>query len=149
MQGWKPRRIYADFVVALRDDEAEADDGFHQVFVVETKGVHLQRAEDTEYKRSVFDICCEQPAGPIGRSSRPRCGAKVMRFEVVYEDEWHARLNGMLSRGERMKRLATEHLGMALVCEPRRTPAVPDLGPVLHTARPAASSWAQGTRPAQ
>ena len=59
VQGWKPRRIYADFVVALSDDEAGANDGFHQVFVVETKGVHLKGTEDTEYKRSVFDICSE------------------------------------------------------------------------------------------
>ena len=59
VQGWKPRRIYADFIVTLRDDQAEADDGFRRVFVVETKGVHLKESEDTEYKRSVFDICGE------------------------------------------------------------------------------------------
>jgi len=29
------------------------------VFVVEIKGVHLKASEDTEYKRSVFDICGE------------------------------------------------------------------------------------------
>ena len=57
VQGWKPRRVYADFIVTLRGDEPGADDDFHQVFVVETKGVHLKGAEDTEYKRSVFDIC--------------------------------------------------------------------------------------------
>ena len=59
MQGWKPRRIYADFIVTLRGDDAGEDDGFHEVFVVETKGVHLKASEDTEYKRSVFDICSE------------------------------------------------------------------------------------------
>ena len=68
VQGWKPRRIYADFIVTLRGDEPGADDGFHQVFVVETKGVHLRASEDTEYKRSVVDIwqrACSQ--GRLGR----------------------------------------------------------------------------------
>ena len=99
VQGWKPRRIYADFVVALRDDEAGADDGFHQVFVVETKGVHLKEAEDTEYKRSVFDICSEHARKADWAEFAPAMRSKVMRFEVVDEDEWQARLNGMLFRG--------------------------------------------------
>ena len=96
VQGWKPRRIYADFVVALRDDEAGADDGFDQVFVVETKGVHLKGAEDTEYKRSVFDICSEHARRADWAEFAPAMRSKAMRFEVVDEDEWQARLNGML-----------------------------------------------------
>ena len=99
VQGWKPRRIYADFVVALRDDEAGAHDGFDQVFVVETKGVHLKEAEDTEYKRSVFDICSEHARKADWAEFAPTMRSKVMRFEVVDEDEWQARLNGMLFRG--------------------------------------------------
>ena len=99
VQGWKPRRVYADFVVALRDDEAGADDGFHQVFVVETKGVHLKGSEDTEYKRSVFDICSEHARRADWAEFAPAMRSKAMRFEVVDEDEWQARLNGMLFRG--------------------------------------------------
>ena len=96
VQGWKPRRIYADFIVTLRDEEPEADDGFHRVFVVETKGVHLKAAEDTEYKRSVFDICGEHARKTDWAEFVPAMRSKVMRFEVVDEDEWQARLNGML-----------------------------------------------------
>ena len=59
VQGWKPRRIYADFIVTLRDDQPGGGDGFRRVFVVGTKGVHLKESEDTEYNRSVFDICGE------------------------------------------------------------------------------------------
>jgi len=98
VQGWKPRRIYADFIVTLRDEEPEADDGFHRVFVVETKGVHLKAAEDTEYKRSVFDICGEHARKTDWAEFVPAMRSKVMRFEVVDEDEWQARLNGMLFR---------------------------------------------------
>ena len=96
VQGWKPRRIYADFIVTLRSDEQGADDDFHQVFVVETKGVHLKEAADTEYKRSVFDICGEHARKTDWAKFVPAMPSKVMRFEVVDEDEWQARLNGML-----------------------------------------------------
>ena len=99
VQGWKPRRIYADFIVTLRRDESAADDGFHQVFVVETKGVHLKASEDTEYKRSVFDICSEHARKADWATFVPAMRSKVMRFEVVDEDEWQARLNGMLFGG--------------------------------------------------
>ena len=99
VQGWKPRRIYADFIVTLQSDEPGADDGFHQVFVVETKGVHLKASEDTEYKRSVFDICSEHARKADWAEFAPAMRSKVLRFEVVDEDEWQARLNEMLFRG--------------------------------------------------
>jgi type III restriction enzyme len=94
VQGWKPRRIYADFIVTLR--EKETDDSFHQAFVVETKGVHLKASEDTEYKRSVFDICSEHARKADWAEFVPAMRDKVMRFEVVDEEEWQERLNGML-----------------------------------------------------
>ena len=96
MQGWKPRRTYADFIVMLRGDEPGADDSFHQVFVMETKGIHLKTTEDTEYKRSVFDICSEHSRKADCAKSVPAMRNKMMRFEIVDEDEWQARLNGML-----------------------------------------------------
>ena len=98
VQGWKPRRIYADFIVTLRDDQPGGDDGFRRVFVVETKGVHLKESEDTEYKRSVFDICGEHARKTDWAELAPAMRSKVVRFEVVDEDEWQARLNGMLFR---------------------------------------------------
>ena len=96
VQGWKPRRVYADFIVTLRGDEPGADDDFHQVFVVETKGVHLKGSEDTEYKRSVFDICSKHARKANWAEFVPAMRTKVVRFEVVDEDEWQTRLNGML-----------------------------------------------------
>ncbi len=39
VQGWKRGRIYADFIFTLRTDEPNVGDHFHQVFVMETKGV--------------------------------------------------------------------------------------------------------------
>ena len=96
VQGWKPRKIYADFIVTLRGDEPEAHDDFHQVFVVETKGVQLKGSEDTEYKRSVFDICGDHARKTNWAEFVPAMQTKVVRFEVVNEDEWKTRLNEML-----------------------------------------------------
>ena len=103
VQGWKPRRVYADFVFALkaetREGEAERSDdkSFGDVFVLETKGLHLKQSEDTDYKRSVFDMCSELAKQKEWAEFAPTMRDKVVRFEVVDEDEWQQRLNAMLA----------------------------------------------------
>ena len=96
VQGWKRGRIYADFVVTLRADEPNVEDEFHQVFVVETKGIHLKQYSDTEYKRSVFNLCSKHAARKDWAEFVPAMRNTVMRFEIVDEDEWQNRLNAML-----------------------------------------------------
>jgi len=106
VQGWKPQRVYADFVFALKaegqegqDDEAERSDDkdFGDVFVLETKGLHLKQSEDTNYKRSVFSTCSEMAKQREWAEFAPAMRDKVVRFEVVDEDEWQQRLNAMLA----------------------------------------------------
>ena len=97
VQGWKRGRIYADFVVTLRADEPNVEDEYHQVFVVETKGIHLKQSSDTEYKRSVFEICSRHAAKKDWTEFVPAMRDKVMRFEIVDADEWQNRLNAMLA----------------------------------------------------
>ena len=97
VQGWKPQRIYADFILTLQPDEPNQDDEFHQVFVVETKGVHLKEASDTNYKRSVFDICSQHARKADWAEFVPAMQGKVVRYEVVDEEEWEQRLNGMFA----------------------------------------------------
>ena len=97
VQGWKPRRIYADFILTLRPDDPDADDGYHQVFVMETKGLHLKRFEDTDYKRSVFDICTTHAKKTDWAKFVPAMQRKAVRFEIVDEDEWERKLNEMLA----------------------------------------------------
>ena len=97
VQGWKPGRIYADFIVTLRPDEPGAGDAFHQVFVIETKGIHLQQAPDTAYKRSVFDMCSEHARMVDWAKFVPAMNGIGMHFEIVDEDEWQQRLNAMLA----------------------------------------------------
>ena len=96
VQGWRPGRIYADFVFTLEADDPDANDEFHQVFVMETKGIHLKRFEDTDYKRSVFDICTEHARRTDWAEFVPAMKSKSMRFEIVDEDEWEHRLNKLL-----------------------------------------------------
>ena len=49
LRGWKPDRIWPDFIAMSAEDTNE-----WRFLVVETKGTHLDNA-DTEYKRRVFD----------------------------------------------------------------------------------------------
>ena len=106
VQGWKRGRIYADFIFTLRPEEAaaaaerERRDEYHQVFVVETKGLHIRQSADTDYKRSVFDICTEHASRKDWAEFAPAMRGKAMRFEIVDEDEWEQRLNAMLAGQE-------------------------------------------------
>ncbi|MXZ17656.1 MAG: restriction endonuclease subunit R [Rhodothermaceae bacterium] len=97
VQGWKPNRIYADFIVTLQGSEPEKQDTFHEVYVVETKGIHLAGSEDTEYKRSVFDICNQHARKVDWATFVPGMRGRVVHFKVVDEENWKARLNSMLS----------------------------------------------------
>ena len=97
VQGWKRGRIYADFIATLRADEPDTGDAFHRVFVIETKGVHLQQAADTAYKRSVFDICSEHARKADWAEFVPAMSRIGMNFEIVDEDEWQRRLNAMFA----------------------------------------------------
>ena len=67
-----------------------------QVFVMETKGVFRQPA-DTDYKRSVFDLCTEHASRKDWAEFVPAMRDRVVRFEIVDEDEWERRLNAMLA----------------------------------------------------
>jgi len=97
VQGWKRGRIYADFIFTLKADEPGVKDECHQVYVVETKGIHLKESSDTDYKRSVFDICSKHAAKKEWAEFVPAMRDRVMRFEIVDEDEWQHRLNAMLA----------------------------------------------------
>lgn len=97
VQGWKRNRIFADFIFAVSHENGKTDDPFSKVFVLETKGKHLKNNLDTNYKRSVFDLCTELAQRKNWNECVPYMNGKTMRFEVVDEDEWQARLNRMLA----------------------------------------------------
>ena len=97
VQGWRRQRIFADFVVTLRADEPDPEDAYHQVFVLETKGLHLREAADTAYKRSVFDLCSEHARKTDWAEFVPAMRGRVLRYEIVDEEEWQQRLNTLIT----------------------------------------------------
>lgn len=103
VQGWQPHRIYADFIFTTAR-EAEEESEIDRVFVVETKGKHLAGVKDAEgkltdtgYKRDVFDVCSRLATETRWSELVPFMTSRRMRFEVVDEDGWKARLSELLS----------------------------------------------------
>ncbi len=66
--------------------------------MIETKGIHLKQAEDTAYKRSVFDLCSEHAKRTDWAEFVPAMSGIGMRFEIVDEAEWERRLRSLFRR---------------------------------------------------
>jgi type III restriction enzyme len=94
IQGWRPHRIFPDFIFTAsnRKTKSKCD----RVYVVETKGLHLKDNEKTEYVRKVFNICTREAKSLKWEKFGPAMEKRVLRFEVLSEDEWEAKLNEML-----------------------------------------------------
>ncbi len=97
VQGWRRTKVFADFIMTLAKENGDADEPFDEVFVLETKGIHLKRNADTQYKRSIFDLCNEYAKKKGWSEFVPDMQSKSMRFEIVDEDEWKAKLNQILT----------------------------------------------------
>ena len=109
VQGWKQNRIYADFIVTTHHhhvgEDAAVAEPFNRVYVLETKGRHLSgvldaKGEQTDagYKRDVFTLCNHHAKQTKWSELVPVMQSKEMRFEVVDEDGWKARLSELINR---------------------------------------------------
>jgi type III restriction enzyme len=94
IQGWKQHRIYPDFIFTSATKDEPID--YERVYVVETKGLHLKDNEKTDYIRKVFDICTRQAKSKKWNQLGPAMRDKILRFEVLSEGEWEAKLNAIL-----------------------------------------------------
>jgi type III restriction enzyme len=94
IQGWRKNKIYPDFI--FTDIEEGKKNSFRSVFVVETKGIQLSGNPDTEYKQSIFDVCNEKAQEKQVEELPFALRDKEMRFEVVFGNEWKAKLNELL-----------------------------------------------------
>jgi type III restriction enzyme len=99
IQGWRQHRIYPDFIFTATNKE-EAND-YERVYVVETKGLHLKGNVRTDYVRKMFDICTRQAKTRNWNELGLQMKDKVLRFEVLAEDEWEAKLNEFLTQGDK------------------------------------------------
>jgi type III restriction enzyme len=96
IQGWRKHKIYPDFIFTATASEGKDD--YDQVYVVETKGLHLIGSEDTDYKRKMFSICTKEAESKSWTELGLAMKDKVLRLEVLAEDEWQAKLNAMLQQ---------------------------------------------------
>ncbi|MEA3421430.1 MAG: hypothetical protein U9Q97_07130, partial [Acidobacteriota bacterium] len=58
--------------------------------------LHLMGSADTDYKRKMFSICTKEAKSRSWSELSPVMKGKAIRFEVLAEDEWGAKLNEML-----------------------------------------------------
>ncbi|MEX0748623.1 MAG: DEAD/DEAH box helicase family protein [Candidatus Saccharimonadales bacterium] len=95
IQGWKPNRIYPDFLAAEQSSTDKTD--YSKVYVLESKGDHLARNEDTEYKRTVLDLCNELAVETSWNELDTGQFDKVFHFEMLDEKSWKSQLNNLLT----------------------------------------------------
>lgn len=94
IQGWRQHRIYPDFIFTSSTNDSPAD--YEYVYVVETKGLHIKDNDKTNYIRKVFDLCTKQAKSTKWNQLGPAMQDKILRFEVLPEGEWEAKLNAIL-----------------------------------------------------
>jgi len=92
VQGWAKERIYPDFLIGRRDIQDPSE--YNRIIVLETKGRHLENP-DTEYKRSVFQLCNDlvkewNTGLGNGNSSRQ------VEFHLVFHDDAKSKVNEIL-----------------------------------------------------
>lgn len=90
IQGWKRNKIYPDFVVS--DTNRSNDSDFGDVYVLETKGLHLKN-EDTKYKQDVFELCNELGAKKAWKELDLDFKEKKFEFQVIFDNEWETKVN--------------------------------------------------------
>lgn len=88
VQGWKPHKIYPDFILTTSDATGEKA---RDAFVIETKGIHLKN-EDTSYKQTVFEVC----NGEAKALDLEIIGLDTLKYSVVHQEEWERKLREML-----------------------------------------------------
>lgn len=90
IQGWRKNKIYPDFITAK---VAEAPESYGAVYVLETKGTHLLGNDDTNYKKSIFDLCNELGRKTSWNTLGLEFEGEQFVFEIVPEHEWQRKIN--------------------------------------------------------
>jgi len=80
LQGWRPHKVYPDFLIALDEDGRTA-----RLLALETKGSHLD-GSDTPYKASLFKALESSYAGAsvVGQIDALDDAPDTVRFEIVF-----------------------------------------------------------------
>ncbi len=89
IQGWRPHRIYPDFIAANRS----GGDTYDKVYVLETKGDQLVGNLDTEYKRDVLNMCNDLAVEKSWNELDLGQSRSNFVFQLVEENAWKSQLN--------------------------------------------------------
>ena len=95
IQGWRKHGIYPDFIASRVCTTDKTD--FSEVFVVESKGIHLKN-DDTDYKKKVFKLCNKLAEARSWTELGLEFPERKIVFELVFGDEWQRKLNSILAR---------------------------------------------------
>ncbi len=93
IQGWKPGRIYPDFLASHK-----SGDDYDKVYVLESKGDQLVGNEDSEYKKSVFDLCNEQAIEKSWQELDLGSADMDFHFEMLNQKSWKDQLNNLMAK---------------------------------------------------
>ncbi|MFA7253312.1 MAG: DEAD/DEAH box helicase family protein [Patescibacteria group bacterium] len=92
IQGWRKQKVYPDFIFTTTDDQKDAS----RVFVMELKGEHLLGSDDSEYKKTLLNMCTdlakERNFSELGLAFKDR----DLSYEFVDTGEWRQKLNEMV-----------------------------------------------------
>jgi type III restriction enzyme len=93
VEGWKKKRVFPDFLVALDEDDGKAS----RLVVVETKGLWLKN-EDTKYKQKLFEALEKHSSGGVSVGELELSDSPgAMRFRVVFEGDWRSQVDAALA----------------------------------------------------
>ena len=95
IQGWKKRRIYPDFIFAVREDEKPG-----RIVVLETKGDYLDNL-DTDYKRKVLSFLSSSFVWDTGARAGELelivADGQTVECTLILMSEWKTKLPQFLS----------------------------------------------------
>ena len=92
IQGWRPNRIYPDFVAAAKSDK----DTYDKVYVLETKGDQLAGNLDTEYKRELLGLCNKLAVEKSWNELDFGDKDSDFAFEMIDQKSWRNQLNTLI-----------------------------------------------------
>jgi len=95
IQAWQKHKIYPDFIAAadLKDDPID----FDRIYVIETKGEHLEGAEKTNYKKEVFKLCNKLAQPKSWSDLGLELPEKLVSFHWIEQDQWQQKISDLFS----------------------------------------------------
>ncbi len=94
IQGWQKHKIYPDFIFSKSLDSGK---NIEKIFVVETKGSHLIGNKDTEYKKSLLDLCNNLAQEKNLEELYLINNQVPIAYKMVDLNEWENQFNEMFS----------------------------------------------------